>query len=111
MNLSRHNPIIEISPATATNDILLRINPLSTCIGLLVVGEDNPIDCRLVLQMISLPCAGIAFVSKTRLRFSRRLTASMSLSRQYGCSCQLFHNLEPARQWLERRLDNWERHF
>lgn len=104
MNSISHNPILEISPATATNDILLPVNNLTSCIALLVIGEDNSIDCNLVLQMLPVPCAGIAFVSHTRLRFNISLAASMGLSRHYGCPCKVFSYSERARQWLTHRV-------
>jgi|GEM_PF-4213263 len=101
---THHNPIIEISPYTAIHDITYRVTGLTNCIGLLVIGGDNDIDCRLLLQMIPLPCAGIAFVTEKRLRRRRRLTASLSLSRHYACPCQIFEFAESGRQWLEKRL-------
>lgn len=104
MNGIHHNPIIEISPYTATADISYRITSFTTCIGLLVIGDDNPIDCRLVIQMIPLPCAGIAFITAKSLRRNRRLAVNLSLSRHYACPCQIFDFSELGRQWLQKRL-------
>lgn len=104
--MKRHdNPIIEVYADYAIDDLLYRISPFTTCIGLIVLDD---LDCRKVLNQLSVLCAGIAFVSDLKLPRKRRFAVNLALSSQFSCPCRHFAYAEPARLWLENKLRHFE---
>lgn len=97
-----HNPIIEIYADSAMRDIDYKLTSLTTCIGLIVLDD---VDCYEILNQLSVPCAGIAFVSNVKLPRKRRLAVNLALSRHYSCPCRHFTYAESAHLWLENLVN------
>ena len=104
MNIIHTNPVIKIHAGTALSDIRQCLSASTTCFGLLVHDNSGEIDCRAMMAMLPVPCAGIAFVNDIRLRPHRRMAAEIGLSRGHGCPCRIFGNPLRARAWLEQNL-------
>lgn len=98
------NPIIEYTPGMALDDLTLSITPLATCVGLLVTEGTEPIDCRMILERLPVPCHAIAFVTDKSLRRKQRIVGSVALTKQHSCLCRVFASPEEARMWLQTRL-------
>jgi len=98
------NPIITIRTGTAVNELQRHITPLTTCVGLLALDADGSLDCRIFIQNLPVPCAGMAFVTDIRLRRHRRLAVDLSLSRYHACPCRVFGDEAQAHWWLQQRV-------
>ncbi|MFW5709335.1 MAG: hypothetical protein ACOCX5_03845, partial [Chloroflexota bacterium] len=92
---------------TAVNELQRHITPLTTCVGLLALDADKTLDCRMFIQNLPVPCAGMAFVTGIRLRKHRRLAVDLSLSRHYACPCRIFENEPWAQLWLQGRIETF----
>lgn len=101
------NPIIEIRSGYALADLQYAVTPFTTCVGLLVLDDEFDVNCRQLLDELSVPCTGIAFINGFKLRRNRRLAAEMALSRQHGCRCRVFSYAEAGRLWLEKQVNTF----
>lgn len=98
------NPIIEYTHGMAVDDLTASIPPLATCVGLLVTEGTEPIDCRMILERLPVPCHAIAFVTDKSLRRKQRIVSGVALTQQHGCLCRVFASPEEARMWLQVQM-------
>jgi len=97
--------ILELSSGTVLNDHQFEARPFLERVGLIVTDHHTaPVNCREVMRQLPIPCAGIAFVTDVRLRYTRRMGVEMALSLDHGCPCRVFGDSTQARMWLEQRL-------